>query len=304
MKKAVVTGATSFLGRYLVRELCARGYAVSAIIRPTSKSIGVFEGQVGVTTVPHDMDDVEGWCAAIGGADVFFHLGWDGIGAAGRSNMEIQEKNVRDALACLRGAHALGCKSFLFAGSQAEYGPKTALITEEDSCAPVINYGKGKLMVCEQATELAALLDITYYHTRIFSVYGIGDHPWALVPSAVKAFCDGEEKQLSSCRQSWNYMYVTDAVRDLVALAESGADAGIYNVASRDTRELRAFVEEMLSACGKGRASYGTYDPAEQPVSLIPDVGKLEKAIGVLPETPFDEGIRALVTHYLKTGEL
>lgn len=304
MYKVVVTGATSFLGRYLVEELKNKGVRVYAIIRPTSAHARLFEGDPQVVTVLANMDDVDLWQERIGSADAFIHLGWDGIGAAGRSNMDIQNKNVEDAVNCMKGAAALGCNRFLFSGSQAEYGPKTDIIREDDVCDPVINYGKGKLMVCHQLSALARELGITYYHTRIFSVYGIGDHPWALVSACVRTLCAGEQMKLSSCMQYWNYMHVHDAVRDLCALLFSGADSGIYNVASRDTRVLKSFVEQIHAACGgTGSCAYGSYDPAERPVSLMPDVSRLEAAIGTLEEKPFEAGIAEMVKHYKATGE-
>lgn len=305
MRKIVITGATSFLGRHLVAELKKRDVQIYAIIRPTSAHAHLFDGDPSVTTVLKNMDDVYGWCQQIGYADGFLHLGWDGVGAAGRSDMNIQNKNVQDAVNCMHGAAKLGCSHFLFAGSQAEYGPKTETVCEDDPCAPVINYGKGKLMVCHQLTVLARELKMTYYHTRIFSVYGTGDHPWALVSACVRTLCAGEQMKLSSCMQHWNYMHVLDAARDLCALLFSGAPGGIYNVASRDTRVLKAFVEQIHEACGnKGSCAYGSYDPSERPVSLMPNVDRLQQVIGVLEEKSFEEGIREMVEHYQATGEL
>ncbi len=305
MYKIVITGATSFLGRYLINELKKRNVQIYAIIRPTSAHAHMFDGDPSVISVLKNMDDVEGWSQEIGAADGFLHLGWDGVGAAGRSDMNIQNKNVQDAVNCMYGAANLGCKKFLFAGSQAEYGPKIEVIRETDSCEPVINYGKGKLMVCEKLSELSQKLSITYYHTRIFSVYGTGDHPWALVSACIRTLCAGEQMKLSSCRQYWNYIHVLDAARDLCALLFSDASAGIYNVASRDTRELKAFVEEIHKACREfGSCAYGSYDPSEKPVSLMPDVSRLQGAIGMLEEISFEEGIREMVAHYRATGEL
>ena len=198
MTRVVMTGATSFLGKYLIDELGNRGMEVLAIIRPDSRKKDMYQNVSHVRTVLVDMDDVERWKNEIGNADYFMHLGWDGVGAAGRADVNIQNKNIRDALNCMRGAEALGCKAFLFAGSQAEYGPQTDLISEDTVCNPVIEYGKAKLQVCNQAMALAQNSPMRYYHTRIFSVYGEGDHPWALVSNCIRTLCEGAEMKLSS----------------------------------------------------------------------------------------------------------
>ena len=92
MVNVVVTGATSFLGRNLVNELVNSDVHVYAIVRPTSAGVHLFDNLQHVTTVLANMDDVQCWQNEIEKADYFFHLGWDGVGAEGRSNMNIQIK--------------------------------------------------------------------------------------------------------------------------------------------------------------------------------------------------------------------
>ena len=84
-KSVVVTGATSFLGRYIIQELCAKGCIVYAIIRPESKWKDQFKSCKNVITVLANMGDIEKWRPDIPRADWFIHLGWDGPGAAGRT---------------------------------------------------------------------------------------------------------------------------------------------------------------------------------------------------------------------------
>lgn len=303
-KRVVVTGATSFLGRYIIDELRASGCQIFAIIRPTSKNANIFKQYSDVETLFYEMADADSWSKAIGTADYFMHLGWDGIGAQGRANPEIQERNVSAAIACMKGAAVLGCKAFLFAGSQAEYGPKTEIITEEDICAPIIEYGKGKLKVYQELSALADKMDICYYHARIFSVYGEGDHPWTLIPSCIRTLCEGKDMNLSSCIQFWNYMYAADAARVLCTLLMSAAEAGIYNIASHDTRRLKEFVLEIYEACGeRGNLIFDSYHSTEEPVSLQPDISKLEKAVKTCLETTFKERIVQMVNQYRTSGE-
>jgi len=301
--RVVLTGATSFLGRYLVDELEKRNAEVLAIIRPDSEKREMYTGYPHVRTILTDMDNIYTWVEIIGLADYFFHLGWDGIGASGRSDVVIQQKNIQTAMHCINGAEALGCKAFLFAGSQAEYGPQTGTISEDIPCSPVTEYGKAKLRVCKQA--MARSSSMKYYHARIFSVYGEGDHPWALIPKCICTLCAGEDMKLSPCMHYWNYMYASDAAYALCGLLLSGAESGIYNVASKDTRCLKEFVEEIYISCGrKGRLSFGTYNYIESPMSRQPDISRLNNIVEAIPSTPFEEAIARLVVKYKVKGEL
>ncbi len=322
MSSYIVTGATSFIGKYLISNLCRQSTHIYAIIRPSSPSRQYFLHMPNVTTVLADMGDTETWKQCIEKADYFFHLGWDGVGDEGRANWQIQSENVKNAIACIHAAAKMGCRAFLFAGSQAEYGIryenishphphpggqicKDEAITEETPCNPVLNYAKGKLNVCQSALPLASQLGLTYYHTRIFSIYGKGDHPWALIPTCIKTLCAGREMRLSSCEQKWNYMAAADAADVIVRLMESGAPSGIYHIAGRDTRQLKSFIRDIYDICGGlGSLSFGTYNPSEPPASLNPSIGKLQAAIGPWTERPFRDEISAMVESYRTTGEL
>ena len=110
--------------------------------------------------------------------------------------------------------------------------------------------------------------------------------------------------KLSSCMQYWNYMYATDAAYALCGLLMSGAESGIYNIASKDTRRLKEFVEEIYDACEKnGSLSFGTYDYTEKPVSLQPDITRLASVVGDIPLTAFDEAVTRMVRKYRMFGE-
>ncbi len=304
IKRVIITGATSFLGKYIVNELVRRKIHVYAIIRPESKNKDMYENHPLVDTVLTNMDQVDIWMKKISKADAFLHLGWDGIGAKGRANVAIQEKNLKDAINCFSGAEKLGCKVFLFAGSQAEYGVQTDIINENTPCNPITEYGKFKLKVYENISELASK-DTKYYHTRIFSVYGEGDHKWALVPSCIRTLCQNGEMSLSSCKQYWNYMYVTDAAFAICELLTSDAESGIYNIASNDTRILSEFIHSIHSLCNKrGSLRFGTHNAQERPANLQVDISKLTNAIGQIPYTPFEEAIEKMINLYEKTGEL
>ena len=297
-----VTGASSFLGQYVVRELLSRNILVKALIRPKSTAAHLYDRCIGVTVIHEDMVAVDQWLPQMGQCDYFLHLGWDGVGAVGRSNMAIQEQNVGMAEQCFLAARKIGCRSFLFSGSQAEYGPQTEVISETTPCHPVIPYGKGKLMVCERLLSLANGALMRYYHTRIFSVYGLGDHPWALLPNCISTFCDGKVMELSSCEQYWNFMHASDAARVLVKLLLSNAESGIYNIAGHDTRKLRDFVTEVHMLCGSGIPQYGTYVSSEPIASLQPDISKLEKVVGHVSDASFHEKIAEMVSYYRMKG--
>ena len=200
-------------------------------------------------------------------------------------------------------------------------------------CRPVSEYGKGKLRVLKEGQEEAERLGIEYVHLRIFSVYGPGDHGTSLVQTCVKAAADKAPLTLGPCRQLWNYLYIDDFAMAAVLLSEyqRRLPHDIYNIGSRDTRPLREFAEEIFRTagtfCGGREAGEETAgketaredmagketvreDTAggigitfeERPAGpegtpfLAPDISRLYRDTGFLPEVPFAGGIRAMLS--------
>ncbi len=296
----VVTGATSFIGAVTVRQLLEAGHQVYAVVRPGSRHLEDLLEQIPAGLSGHaeqialDLRDVEqiGGSVPGGRADAWIHIGWDGAGSDNRTKRDVQQENVQHALAAVRAASGLGCRRFVFTGSQAEYGVCHQLIGEETPCHPVSEYGKAKLDFYNQAKSLCKILKMEYIHTRILSVYGPGDHPWSLVQSCLRTWQQGGTMKLGECTQKWNFLYIEDMAAALVCLLTEG-QAGVYNIAGKDTRTLREYIEEMYRLCGsRGSFLYGERPQnAEGPADLMPDIGKICRETGWRPKITFAEGI-------------
>jgi UDP-glucose 4-epimerase len=304
MRKAVVTGATSFVGHELVKQLLKAGDMVYAIVRPGSPNMTVLRDCSEAKIIPLDLKNLNLLHSMLEVADVFFHLGWDGSGAKMRAQADIQQENVAFTLKAIQAAHSLTCRRFVFTGSQAEYGPQSKMLREDIPCTPVTEYGKAKLSAGLKSRAAAVSLGMAYAHGRIFSVYGPEDHPWTLISECIRGFSKGEEVALSSCEQKWNYLFVEDAARAIIALSTTDIqDADpIYNIAGTDTRVLRDFVEELHALMGgRGKPCYGSRSCGlEKPYSMIPDVGKLMYATGWAPQVTFRDGIQKILERTAK----
>lgn len=310
--RVVITGATSFVGAATVKEMLKRGHAVIAVVRPQSAKLdlilapnrqAVEEGRLIV--VENDLsapellpEKIEEPC------EVFCHFGWGGSGSNARTDHALQEKNFEDSLNTIRAAKKLGCTRFLFSGSQAEYGFHTTRMSENLECMPCSLYGKSKLRMRYEGEALCKELGLTYIHTRIFSAYGPGDHPWTLVESCLNAFTKDEPLSLGRCTQQWNFIYIDDLARAMCALAETPVQTldpanPVYNLAGNETRPLREFVEEIHTLCkNKGTTLYAARtENAEGVINLIPDITKLQKTTGWTPEVSFTAGIKYMLTN-------
>lgn len=299
----VVTGATSFLGREIVSFLLSKGESVIAVCRPGSLEANPFPA--GVRVVYSAMSDYGKMDDLIDGVDVFIHLAWQGTSHGGRDDAEVQQENVRYALDAMCAAKAMGCRLFVGAGSQAEYGETDLPQSEELPCRPFSEYGKAKLQAAMECCRQSERLGIKYLHLRIFSLFGEADHPWTLVMSSLDKMLAGKKIALSDCTQNWNFLYVKDAARQIVLLCDYALKTEhfrneIYNIASDDTRPLREFVEEMKRMAGSSsKLEYGTI-AVQNRVSLQPDMSKTSRVVNPLARYGFGQVISRILENKRK----
>lgn len=306
MKRFLVTGATSFIGIELCRMLVGKGYTVIAVCR--DEAAAKCKLPAGVDIVQADMSGYGRLHENVEHADVFINLAWGGTGHDGRNSMEVQAENVEHTVAAMYSAEEMGCELFVEAGSQAEYGTVTTTITEDTPCHPFSEYGKAKLEIKEKGFAFSESTGMKYIHLRIFSLFGEHDHDWTLPMTCIDKMLNNQTMELSSCTQNWNFMYVKDAVRRIVRLCEHAmSDEAfvheVYNIASRDTRMLRDFVERMKElTCSSSELVYGELKSANV-VSLQPDVSKTERVTGCLAYTPFDDVVKRIIMARKEAGK-
>lgn len=306
--RIVATGATSFVGSGAVKALLDRGHEVYAVLRKGSVKADrlLTDGKLpdGLVILEEDLGHLDQLAGRIPEpCDVFLHMGWKGAGSDSRAALAIQEENARDALKAVEAAKALGCRRFLFTGSQAEYGIHDSLMGEDAECRPTSPYGAAKLRVCREAPALCREISMDYGHARIFSTYGPGDHPWSLLSTCVKTFLADGVMEMGDCTQMWNFLYIDDAARAIAALCEYRGSlmeqGSVFNLGGpmEETRPLREFVETVHEMCqGRGTCVYGVRKPnAEGVVNLIPDISKMERVTGWKPAVRFREGMEAVL---------
>ena len=305
MNDYIVTGGTGFIGRNLIKRLLKENKRVYAVVRPDSRNISFLPKDDNIIVVKSDIgeisqhkDELPKECEAV------FHFAWGGVNREELGSDVIQKKNVDDSLELLDTALEKGCKKFVFAGSRSEYGVQSGVYTEDLDCHPIVAYGKAKLDFGNIAYDTCSKGGMKFLHARIFSVYGPDDHPWSLVSSSVNKMLNNEKIDLSECLHYWNYMYIDDTVDLLYEISRKSDripnnDNCIFNVATRDIRPLKEYVEEIKRVTGSNSLlNYGAYkQSAESAVSLLPDMSKVEKLFDWKSNVSFSEGIENIIRY-------
>lgn len=303
MKRALVTGASGFIGSFLVDRLLRHHVAVAILRRPTTDLWRLGPQATAVQHLVGDLEEPDTYREAVEafGPETVFHLAWHGVGNTHRNDPAQAQRNVHATLALVEVAAEAGARTWIGAGSQAEYGPHAGPLDEAAPTQPTTLYGAAKLAASHLARCLAAQRGLRFAWLRVFSTYGPKDNPGWLIPSLVRALTKGERPALTPGEQRWDYLHVEDAARAFCAVADAPSAEGVFNLGSGDARPLRDIIERVRDAVNP-RLPLGfgeiPYRP-DQVMLLQADTRRLREATGWTPERTLDEALPETVHWYL-----
>ncbi len=302
--RVAVTGATSMIGVSLT-EVCIRnGWKVLAIVRKNTRRLDRLPVSDLLTVQYADLEHLEEIREDGEPYDAFYHFAWGHTAKAERDDAMAQADNIRTTLQAIRTAKRLGCKRFIGAGSQAEYGNAAGKIDWNTPANPATAYGIAKLAAGLLGRKLCGQLEMDFIWARIFSVYGPRDNDGTMVNTAIEDFIAGRTAHFSAATQTWNYLYETDAGEMFYRLAGNNVPGGTYLIANPESRVLHDYIDVMMNTFGPGAAAeFAPERPGGMP-GIDVDPGKTLDAIDYLPVVSFEEGIRKTIEAKIsKTGK-
>lgn len=300
INRIIITGATSSIGIALVDECIKQNMEVLAIVNPGSKKIDRITKHRLVTIAECSIDGYKTFNTYIYGKyDAFIHLAWTATqGDKARSMLIPQARNIEDSLDAVELADKMGCRVFVGAGSQAEYGRTEDVLTEETVTRPETPYGMAKLCAGQMTRYLCAQKGIRHIWPRILSAYGPNCQPRTVLNYTLTELLCDRRPSLSAGEQIWDFIYTGDVARALLLLAEKGKDGEVYVIGSGDARPLR---EYLLTARAVVEKEIGRSVPelglGDKPYSessvmhLACDISKLVRDVGYMENVSFDAGI-------------
>lgn len=299
MQRVIVTGATSMIGTALIKECIKNNVNVLAIARKGSKRRERLEKSAYMDVMECDLDELAS--ASIEGPfDTCYHFAWAHTSRETRDNPLLQEENIRYTLDAVELAARAGCRKFIGAGSQAEYGSVGHVVTPNTPVHPQIAYGMAKHAAGMLSRKLCGMYGMTHIWGRVFSVYGKNDNEGTMLSYAIDQFLKGEPARFSSAVQMWDYLYEEDAGKIFYLLGERVGDDKVYCIANGAYRPLKEFIYEMKDAFGPGAECEFAAEPGELAAGLQPDASDLFLDIAYRPKVTFREGIQKMIAHRRK----
>jgi len=302
-RRALVMGATGFIGRWVARLLGRSGADVWLIARePGALSSIRRPFDLRGTPVQFDVGNPDGLSTLLGSVqpDVVFNCAGYGVD---RSERDAEASAAINAQFVGRLAAAVADSKettwpglrLVHIGSGFEYGTVTGAVDEDTPPNPQNLYEITKLDGTRALSEVCRERGLRGATARVFSAYGPGEHPARLLPSLLRAAHTGEILELTAGEQERDFTMVRDVAEGLLRLGmvPNVAD-GVVNLATGVQTSVRAFAETASELLGMSpdQLRFGVlpYRPGEVHQGRV-STRRVEAALGWKPSRSVSDGI-------------
>lgn len=236
----VVTGASGYMGKYVVKELLNKGHNVTAVdlhykevdTRATFSDVAIFSGK----------EDI---FERLGKPDVCIHLAWqDGFIHNSPKHIE----NLSNHFVFLRNMIDGGCKNIAVMGTMHEVGFWEGKVDENTPCKPMSQYG-----IAKNALREALLLyakgksDVNIFWLRAFYITGDDTRNCSIFTKLLSAANDGQKTfPFTSGVNKYDFIDVKELAKQIVAASTQTKYTGIINVCTGKPVALKDKVEAFI----------------------------------------------------------
>lgn len=241
--KIAVTGASGFVGKYVLAALRLHEVEIVAVTRDAARL-----SEVDSTICIVEMDiahPAENVFEKLGNPDLLIHLAWDGL--PNYKSLHHFETELPSQYHFLKTMVESGLSSMLVTGTCFEYGMQSGELSEDVLPKPSNPYAYAKNALRQQLQYLQANRPFNLTWARLFYMYGEGQAATSLYPKLKEAVLRGDKIfNMSGGEQLRDYLPVTEVAGQIVRMAMSRRDTGIVNICSGKPISVRKLVEHWV----------------------------------------------------------
>lgn len=288
--KVLLTGASGFIGRYVLHALKCGGINTVTVGRhPSSGNVSFIEADLLNTA---DFQPLLNEAKA----SHLLHLAWyveHGKYWASPLNLRWVEATTR----LVEAFSASGGRHVVVAGTCAEYDWSYGYCREDSTpLVPATFYGTTKDAARRLVMAVCAQQQVSCAWGRIFLPYGTGEAAVRLIPSLIEVFKGTREPFGVNAGVYRDFLHVSDIADAFVTLLQCGAQ-GTYNISSGEPVRLAEVVRLLAHQLGGDpqRVLHLTSEHYAAPFLLVGENLKL-RGLDWRPRWSLFEGLQQVVT--------
>jgi len=268
MKKILVTGATGFIGHYVVKALLDAGCSVIASSANPVKA----EAQPWFDKVHYlpfrfeDFDPNVDYFNFFDRPDALIHLAWEGLPNY-KADFHV-EVNLPRHEAFLRNLIEHGLTDLTVTGTCFEYGMQEGALKEDGPVYPANPYAIAKNTLRMRLDELVDEQPFGFKWVRLFYMYGRGQSPNSILSQLDRALANGDTSfNMSGGEQLRDYLPVETVADHIVCIALQNKVQGVINCCSGVPISINQLVSDYLAEkkasihLNRGFYPYTDYEP-------------------------------------------
>lgn len=281
--KVLVTGATGFIGNYVVMELLKNNHQVIATSVSQEKA-GSFTWYNDVEYIPLNFSQLQNnldYFHFFNAPEIIIHLAWEGLPNY-QSPFHVEENLLRHSI-FLKNLVVNGAKDVTVAGTCMEYGLQEGMLNEEMPAIPTNPYAIAKDTLRKFLEQLQKNHPFNMKWARLFYTYGKGQNPNAILSQLESALLNGDtEFNMSNGEQQRDYLPVEKVAAYIVKIALQKEVTGIINCCSNHPITINQLVEKFLAEKKRSiKLNRGFFPyPDYEPMHFWGDDTRLKKIIG------------------------
>lgn len=289
--KILVTGATGFIGRHLIKSLIGE-HQLFCLARKKGRDEPHIQWIRQDLSLPLDASLLPPEI------DVIIHLAQsEHYREFPQGSREIFKVNIESTLSLLEYGRTIGIQKFVYASSGGIYGYSYEKFIETDTINPVNFY-----LTSKYCSELMIGNYNKFFQTvilRFFFVYGKGQRRM-LVPRMISQIKQGLPTVIYGREGiKINPIYIEDTIKIFDPILVEPV-TGIFNIAGNEIiniKELALLIGGLLN-----KEPNFIYEPNTHIGDIIGDNSRMKSVLGIVPKVSLKEGIEVMIDD-LRDGE-
>lgn len=308
MKRAVITGATGFVGANLARRLLREGHEVHLLVRPNHLRWRIEEILPHVQLHRVDLGDSTALTSVLGEIrpDWIFHLAAHGAYSWQNDAAAIVQTNIVGTINLVEASLKTGFEAFVNTGSSSEYGFKDHAPLESEAVEPNSHYAVAKVSATLFCRFSAQKHRVRMPTLRLYSVFGPYEDPNRLIPALIREGLAGQLPPLVNPKIARDYVYCDDVCDAylLAATVSTQENGAIYNVGTG----IQTSLQEVVATARKvmrieAIPQWDTLPGRTWDTDIwVANNSKIRRELGWEPKYSLEAGLRATLSWLEQTS--